>query len=1003
MNKNTLSRIIALGVSALLLISAAACVGPGSGPQGDPATEAPSPTPVPRSIEEESVMAASIVYANDMMNKIQGAYDGPDREGFIVSNENAFYDISLKNRDTVGLGRIRTAEGKVLLDGGMTGFYTKSDGKRFETCYSGSNARVNTSKMGYYYYEVNIRDISFTVERPSGRYTDEKKVNIPKDARIGSNMVSGAKLSGGAITGTVSDGSDPYVSIDLSHELSGNNLVIFDLTVSGTSASGSVYFAYSGSGGINSDNYVGFKYDAGGKKQTVIVYIPKLDGLNTSLTELRFDINGAKKGDTFRIENIRTGSQEPYGEIRCGFEQTLHSYSDKVNSQVRILFDEKQDDLSTYGFTYRIPEDTVKAIRFMDAKGEVFDKLSEEITDFQYVGFEIKDAGLLGFIAAGDGESHSVLKQEDGCFVVELFKEIPGVHKAGTDDIFGHRIYTSSKADFEALKNDAYIERNPVSFEVTGQSMKNSKLKALGYNYVTGAYELSVAGTDFSSAYRKSNVNKYYGGDVKVHADSLDRKIYFMSVGASGCLEAAAILDENKMLVPIQAEVCKNFQGEYEEKYYDPQDLQYGYTIFPLVIRSNSNVSYTMLNMYQNWGVNRLKQISSIAFHIGYYHLSTGCTESNCIAPYFVFGRDGWTLPDFRGCSGIMWSSQPQYNSVGRLRFLSYTEDGVVKHSEYTRSNIRSSGPVYADIEYSYRSCDGSFDYTLRHVEFPSNDENRTYYSMEATCLKDVTFNDARNSFTLFSFDPRFQCMKYTSYKAENGNVERITNNVSSPSDVALYKLAKETPYFSVYNYKLQNDNDIENFGFIVKSYDISIGGKTFDGNLIMRNSTFREGSTMLNLVELGIDQDTLKFKKGDRIKLVFILLPFGVKEQDNDDNVRYVIEDSVDNPWSLCSCETGEAVADDYLVIVNAENNVAEFTVTGSRNSNAVRVNGFSKLARPRVEVKSDGEWTDLVLNVEDYDGYQVNYTFDGYFSYSFIINMENYTDTVTLRVTCG
>ena len=1002
MNRSLFSKITSFLIAAILVISACSCTRPNDPGDDILQTEAPSPTPVPRSIENESVMASSIVYANEMMNKIQCFYDGPERDRFIVKNENAIYEISLKNGSGLGLDKIKTESGKILLDGGMTGFYTKTNGRRFESYLSTGKARVNTSKMGYYYYEVNLRDVPFSAEAPTGVYSDEKTVRIEKGTKIASNMVTGAKYDGGAITGTVSSGEDPYVYFDLYHELSGNNLVIFDLSVTGGATSGEVYYAYSGSGGINADDHVNFKIAEGVNKQTVYVYIPKLDGNKISLTTLRFDLNGSKKGDTFRIENIRTATQPAYGEINCGFEQTLHSYSDKVNSQIRILFDEKQDDLSTFGFTYRIPSDTVGSLSFMNASGEVFETVKGEISDFQYAGFEIKGAGILGFIAAGDGGSHSTLRSEDGYYVIELYKDIAGLHKEGTSEKFGHRIYTSSTVDFDALKNESYIERNPVSFEVTDQAVKNSKFKSLGFNYVTGAYELSVAGTDFSTAYRKSNVNKYYGGTVKVHADSLDRKIYFMSVGTSGCLEAAAILDENKILMPIQTEVCKNFQGEFEEPYYDPEDTQYGYTVYPLVIKNGTDLTYTMLNMYQNWGVNRLKQLSSIAFHIGYYHLSTGVTESNCIAPYFVYGRDGWTLPDFRGCSGVMWTSQPQYNSVGRLRFMSYKENGEDRFAEYVGSDIRSSGPVYADLFYSYRAYDSSFDYTLRHVEFPSNDENRTYYTLDALCIKDVTINDARNAFTLFSFDPRSQCMLYTSYKSDSGSIETITNDVTRPSEVGLYRLAKDTPYFSLYNYKLQNDNDVENFGYIVRSYDITIGGKAFDGNLLIRNSTFKEGETMLNLVEVGIDQDVLSFKKGDRIKLVFILLPFGVKKQDNDQNVRYVIEDSVDNPWRVSSCEVGTPVEDDYLIIVDAVDNVAEFTVTGSRNSNAVRVNGFSKLTRPKVSIKTGDGWSDLVLNVEEFDGYQVNYTYDGFFSYSFIVNMENFNDSVTLRVTC-
>ena len=119
----------------------------------------------------------------------------------------------------------------------------------------------------------------------------------------------------------------------------------------------------------------------------------------------------------------------------------------------------------------------------------------------------------------------------------------------------------------------------------------------------------------------------------------------------------------------------------------------YGDTIFPLRFKENEESQFTVLNLYQNWGKYPLKQLSWIQFHVSYYHLSTGVTESNCIAPYYVYGKDGWTLPDFRGASGIMWSGQPQFNSVGRLYFLSYINSkGKKVMTEYTDSYIRSSG-----------------------------------------------------------------------------------------------------------------------------------------------------------------------------------------------------------------------------------------------------------------------------------------------------------------------
>lgn len=352
-----------------------------------------------------------------------------------------------------------------------------------------------------------------------------------------------------------------------------------------------------------------------------------------------------------------------------------------------------------------------------------------------------------------------------------------------------------------------------------------------------------------------------------------------------------------------------------------------------------------------------------------------------------------------------MWSNQPQFNSVGRLRFLSYVNsDGATVRSEYTGSNIISSGTSYADIEYSYRSDCNSMEYTLRHVEFPQNDENRTYYTMDLVFHRDIDIADVRNNFTLFDFDGRFQAFKTTSYKSANGSIVDVTNNISKVSAPQLYTLSKDSPFFSYYNYdpdSSANKNDVMNFAMLIRDYSVTIEGKAWEGNLILRNSLFLNGSNMLNLAALSLDLGDTSFKSGDRITMSFILLPYGVKNMTDDPNVHYVYEDSIENPWRIKSAEIGTIVEDEYLAEINCTDNTAQFTVTGGRNACVVRVNGFTKLVRPKLQELVNNEWVDITYSVEEYDGYQVNYTFDGNYSYSFVINMEKPSDERTFRVT--
>ncbi|MCR5056081.1 MAG: hypothetical protein K6B54_04150 [Clostridia bacterium] len=974
--------------------------GNGSETDAPKATEVPEPTPAPRDIGDETTLASSIVYAADLLNGIQGFYDSPDRDGFTVQNLTSRFAITLKGGSERGLTSIMNANGVPLLTGGITGYVKTADGFVFGTT-SSSNGRVNTNKMGIYYYEVNIRDLAFdTIGSTGDVYEIVSPVNFGS-MDVKGNNIKDISVTSDAVTFKTETGNDPYLVANGKQSLSGANSIVFDLTVTGNATSGELFYIYDGGTGYTQDQKRRFKFDADNKTHTISVYIPDFDGYNGNLRGIRFDIDGAGEDDLVKIENVRLAKAPSVPSVKYGFEQTLHSYSDKMHCENRILYDAQVENLAEFGERYVIPKSSVEKLIMGLEGGTVLNEIANATENFEYIGFDIKDAGVIGVIAENDGVTKTRVYTEGDSYVVEIYIDISGKHKKDTDSSFGHRLYADGRHTFDELQKEAYFERNPLAIEVTEQYSKQSKVKAVGYDTNTGAYSLTLNGTDFSTAYGKKNRNNYYGGTVKVSASGDDRRIYFLTNGNNGCLEAAALLDDKMMLVPIEPEVCKNFAGEHEEGYYDPKDTQYGVTVYPLYVSAGNDITYTFLNLYQNWGANALKQISSISFHIGYYHLSTGVTESNCIAPYFVYGRDGWTLPDFRGCSGIMWDSQPQFNSVGRPGFISYKDGKKVYQSEYTDSEIRSVGPVYSDLDYSYVTYDGAIEYSLRHVEFPQNDENRTYYTIEMTVLKDVTYTDARENFTLFYFDPRFQCMETTKYKAEDGSIVELKNNTKKTQSEEIYKLAKENPYFSLYNYHVASGtNDVENFGFIVKSFEMTVGGKPFGGCLVMRNSVIKDGA-LLNKVEIGVDADTLAFKKGDTMKFVFILLPFGVADQKDDHNVDYVIEDSIVNPWRVLSVTTGEAVYDDYIAVVNCENNVAEFTVTGGRNANAVRVNGFTKLVRPKIQELVNGEWVDYVYNVKEFDGYQVNYSLDGYFDYSFIVNQENFTDTRTFRVT--
>ena len=77
---------------------------------------------------------------------------------------------------------------------------------------------------------------------------------------------------------------------------------------------------------------------------------------------------------------------------------------------------------------------------------------------------------------------------------------------------------------------------------------------------------------------------------------------------------------------------------------------------------------------------------------------------------------------------------------------------------------------------------------------------------------------------------------------------------------------------------------------------------------------------------------------------------------------------------------------------------------MSGGKNNVAVKVSGFTRLARPDVTAECGGEKKKLALpSSNGYDGYSVIYEDDGTYTYSFICDVDDpeaqYNITVELN----
>ena len=920
----------------------------------------------------------TISTANGLANGVQGRFTDAGRHKFYISNTNMSMLYDLTTNGEKGVSAVYNADGAPYFTGVSDVRVINAEGSVFSAAESMNSGRMNSHRLGYYYYDFRFCDQIFVSESSKEQMTEGEDYYdiIQRSGTWNTHDTSRVTKLNGEISYTVTNTYDPYVYTPVS--FSAEKFDAIQITIKTEAAqSGNFYIVAGSQRTYNAEQNIGFRFNSG-EWTTFVVPLASIPDYTGTVTGFRIDV-GEAEGELVQVKELKAIKRGD-SSVPLSLERVFHTYSDKLHEVVRIVASGEYTGGGRFESKTVIPKSTVNKLILKNGNGESTRLSGFDFSSTEFVGFDIKGAGVFGIIMpalSGNGTLKVELDGDD--YVITHSKDISGTLVVRGGVSFGHRIYTSEDHDFEGLRNEAYIERNPLkSVSIT---KKEDNARFAGYNALTGCYRFTVNASDFNRAYYKEP-DKHYRINTQIKGDGVtDRTIYIQTAETGGMLECAALLDENERLLPIPIEVGKNFCGEKEEPLYDPSDTAYGEAYVPITVGKNETKRYSMLHLYQNWGNYPLKQLSFIAFHICYYHLSVGVTETNCIAPYFVYGKDGWTLPDFRANSAPLWSGQPQHTSAGRLYFLQYKDSsGKSYKSESQSADVSSAGPVYADINMEYLSDDGKIRATYRHAEMPQTDENRTYYDIKLEVLEDVSIANFRNDFSFFTFDGRAVAYSKVGYLNSGGSM--ITENVKSGTRVI--KLGKEYPYYDYYS---GNVSDSVNFALIVTDSDITVGGKKYDGNFVFRDSY--NGS--LNTGSLSLDLGAVTLKKGDVLQLRIILLPWGYSTSTNDSNVRAVREDSCISPYKL-EVVTGSAYEDAFIPSVRAKNGTAKFRLSGGKNNAVVRVYGFSGYTAPQITVKADGAATDFkVSGSHGYDGYQVYLDGDGTYSFSFVINVDD------------
>lgn len=944
--------------------------------------------------------ANTIKYAGSIANKVQSYYTDKNRLSYVIENTDMSLEYVLDQHSDKQVSALKNTSGGTYIENTMDVFVKMTDGKTYYAASSIETARANVYRLGYYYYDVHFLGQDFhSIDDVSAR------LDVALDYFNKSNdQVTNLKLRDGELMVQTS-GTDPYIRTNKTFTYKAEDYNAISISIKTDAATkAQLFFNTTSASSDNEKNSFKFNLKNDGEYHTYTFIIPDLPNYADDVTGIRLDFEGA--GHTVRhyinkVELLKVAPDSP----EIVLDRIFHTYADKLHQELHFVAKEDTENIAELGIVTRIAADRVNAIVVKDGQGMHDSLEGVDWTQAEYAGFDIKDVGIFGYIMPSHAASgRMVIELVDDYYVItqsatpEDGELLAPVSNTGNDYRMGHRLYTDESHSFDQFISDAEFERNPTIYIKEGDGF-------ISYDALDGAFEYSISGSSFNNPFF-FEWNNHYGAEIMMRGDSVDRKIYVRTVTSAGGLENAVLMNSKDLVLPIPLEVSKNFTGDDKEPLLDCGDKSYGETLFPLYIAAKEKIELKVLNLYQNWGNFPIKQLSSIQYGSPYYHLSTGVTETTCIAPFSGYPH----LCDFRSMSAPYWyemdidDNQPQHTHAGSQHFLQYTDsEGGFYATENVQNLIDSCGPVYADVTMSFVSHDGRIKVTYTHSEMPQTDEHRAYYEIEYEVLGDISFNNFKEDFSFYSAAAYTGHYRKMGYLGEDGQPVRV--DAIRGEETVNIVLGKENPYVALYDLYATAGTwgtNNANLGFVVYDSDITIGGEKYDGNFAL--------SCLNDIYSLSLNLEEVTLKAGDKISLDMIIVPWGSHESVDDSNMVEIRKNTCLEPLKV-EVGYGEKIDSTFIPKVRStDGKSVEFTLSGGANNASVRAYGFKMLTSPKVQELVDGEWVDYAVSSVDnpdkqgnrhyYDGYYTYYDNDGSFSYAFCVNMDG-AESRTFRVT--
>jgi hypothetical protein len=553
----------------------------------------------------------------------------------------------------------------------------------------------------------------------------------------------------------------------------------------------------------------------------------------------------------------------------------------------------------------------------------------------------------------------------------------------------------NAEREFAALKPGDKVS---AAMPLLGLAMQTPPAEAIelldgldaSYDPARGCYVVRTDNPGGFSYHYYENPNHYETARFRIGNDGSSRKVYVCHATRErpGSVECGVVLDGDGDPLPIVVQISKNFAGEKEEAFYNPQDTPFSETIFPLHLAPNETRELTSLHLYQNWGNHPLKQFSSLGAWMDYYHSSTGVTETTCFVPFKFGGLPGVAIADLRPMSQRMWESQPQHDNVAGHRFLMYRAGDAWHYARYLGTTFRSTGPNWFDISLDYLSDDGCIRARLDSFELPQTDELRNFIRLRCEVLQPVRIERLATDFRLLDITSRIQRLRYKHAAWQTGRDDVAVRDLGEEDALAVAgePLGGEFPWATVYGERKGCNS------FVVRRFDARLGGDKRGPAVCVQ--THKSGDMSLALTPSG---EAAELEPGDFVEAEFYIMPYGNDENTYETPQKDRVPFGADAP-RVTAVARGSKLGDFPCRIRAGKQGLAEFTIVGGTNLIPVVVEGLKTYKQPRLELAGAAGWAPVRHETVGNDGYQVFVDDRGTFGCVFLV--EGSSEPRTYRV---